>query len=170
MQETDELDQILAGVQKLNHLNLPILLKLSPDSTAQLLETFVASACKHGVRGYVLGNTTTRRDGLSTRADKVQAMGNGGLSGRPLKGKALELVKRVYKIKEKDQDIIGCGGIATGADAYDFITGGARAVELYTGLIYGGPDLPIRINRELARLLTNNNQTVETAVGTRSGS
>lgn len=168
MQETEELDQILAGVQELNHRNLPVLLKLSPDSTAQLLETFVASACKYGVRGYVLGNTTTTRGGLSTQADKVQSMGNGGLSGRPLKVKALELVKRVYKIKQKDQDIIGCGGISTGADAYEFIAGGARAVELYTGLIYGGPDLPIRINRELARLLKHNNQTVETAIGTGS--
>lgn len=168
MQETEELDQILAGVQALNHRQLPVLLKLSPDSTPELLETFVASACKYGVRGYVLGNTTTTRAGLSTPADIVQKMGNGGLSGRPLKAKALELVKRVYKFKQKDQDIIGCGGITTGADAYAFITGGASAVELYTGLIYGGPDLPNRINCELARLLKSNNQTVETAIGTGS--
>lgn len=166
MQETEELDQILAGVEKLNNRNLPVLLKLSPDSTPELLETFVASACKYGIRGYVLGNTTTTRAGLSTQAETVQAMGNGGLSGRPLKAKALELVKRVYKIKGKDQDIVGCGGIASGADAYEFIKAGASAVELYTGLIYGGPDLPTRINRELARLLKSNNQTVETAIGT----
>ncbi len=166
MQESEELDQILAGVEKLNVGKLPILLKLSPDSTPELLETFVASACKYGIRGYVLGNTTTTRGGLSTSTESVQAMGNGGLSGRPLKAKALDLVKRVFQIKQKDQDIIGCGGIASGSDAYEFITGGSSAVELYTGLIYGGPDLPVRINRQLAAILKKNNQTVETAVGT----
>ncbi|MBA3992528.1 MAG: quinone-dependent dihydroorotate dehydrogenase [Cyanobacteria bacterium DS2.3.42] len=166
MQETEELDQILAGVQKLNSRNLPVLLKLSPDSTPELLETFVASACKYGIKGYVLGNTTTTRGGLSTKAESVQSMGNGGLSGRPLKAKALDLVKRVYQIKQHDQDIIGCGGIASGFDAYEFIASGARAVELYTGLIYGGPDLPLRINRELSSILKKNKQTIATAIGT----
>lgn len=165
MQESEELDQILAGIVKLNTRQVPVFLKLSPDSTADLLETFVASACKHGIRGYVLGNTTTTRDGLSTCADAVKAMGNGGLSGKPLKARALSLVKQVFRIKKKEQDIIGCGGIACGADAYEFIKNGARAVELYTGLIYGGPDLPARINRELAGLLKANGQTVESAVG-----
>lgn len=165
MQESEELDQILAGVQKLNARQVPVFLKLSPDSTAELLETFVASACKYGIRGYVLGNTTTTRDGLSTSAEAVKAMGNGGLSGKPLKARALNLVKRVYQIKAKEQDIIGCGGIACGADAFEFIKSGARAVELYTGLIYGGPDLPARINRELAALLKANGLTVETALG-----
>ena len=170
MQETEELDQILAGVQKLNVRQVPVFLKLSPDSTSELLETFVASACKHGIKGYVLGNTTTTRGGLSTAQGAVEAMGNGGLSGRPLKAKAIDLVRRVYQIKQKDQDIIGCGGIASGSDAYEFITSGASAVELYTGLIYGGPDLPLRINRELALILKKNNQTVETAIGTASQS
>lgn len=165
MQESEELDQILAGVQKMNTCQVPVFLKLSPDSTPELLETFVASACKYGIRGYVLGNTTTTRDGLSTSADAVKAMGNGGLSGKPLKARALNLVKNVYQMKEKNQDIIGCGGIACGADAFAFIRNGARAVELYTGLIYGGPDLPARINRELAGLLKANNLTMETAVG-----
>ncbi len=166
MQETEELDQILSGVQKLNCKNLPVFLKLSPDSNPELLETFVASSCKYGIKGYVLGNTTTERGGLSTPADAVKAMGNGGLSGRPLKAKALELVKRVYKIKQKDQGIIGCGGISSGADAFEFIKHGANAVELYTGLIYGGPDLPARINRDLAGLLKKNGLTVATALGT----
>lgn len=170
IKETEELDQILAGVQKLNSKNLPVFLKLSPDSTLELLETFVASACKYGIKGYVLGNTTTERSGLSTPADAVKAMGNGGLSGRPLKAKALELVKRVYKIKQKDQGIIGCGGVSSGGDAFELIRHGANAVELYTGLIYGGPDLPARINRELAGLLKKNGMTVATAVGTAAGS
>ena len=165
MQESEELDQILAGVQQLNTRLVPVFLKLSPDSTPALLETFVASACKYGIRGYILGNTTTTRDGLSTSADAVKAMGNGGLSGKPLRVRALNLVKNVHQMKEKEQDIIGCGGIACGADAFAFIRNGARAVELYTGLIYGGPDLPARINKELAGLLKANELTMETAVG-----
>jgi len=165
MQETEELDQMLDGVQKLNARQVPVFLKLSPDSTTELLEKFVASACRYGIRGYVLGNTTTSREGLSTSSQAVSAMGNGGLSGKPLKARALNLVKRVYQIKEKEQDIIGCGGIASGADAFDFIRHGARAVELYTGMIYGGPDLPNRINKELSGHLKKYGLNVESAVG-----
>lgn len=165
MQESEELDQILSGVQRLNVRNVPVLLKLSPDSTSELLETFVASASRYGIKGYVLGNTTTTRGGLRTPISKVAAMGNGGLSGTPLREKALDLVKRVYKIKQKDQSIIGCGGISSGADVFEFIANGANAVELYTGLIYGGPDLPLRINRQLAALLRQKGLTAETALG-----
>lgn len=166
MQESEELDQILAGVQRLNDRNIPVFLKLSPDSTGELLETFVGSAVRYGIRGYVLGNTTTTRGGLRTSSQAVAAMGNGGLSGRPLRAKALDLVRRVYKIKQKEQAIIGCGGISSGADVLDFIANGANAVELYTGLIYGGPDLPLRINRQLANLLKRDGLTVRTALGT----
>lgn len=165
MQESEELDQMLAGVQRLNERRLPVFLKLSPDSTDELLEKFVDSACKYGIRGYVLGNTTTKRDGLRTASNIVASIGNGGLSGKPLKQKALDLVKRVYKIKRGEQDIIGCGGIFSGADAFDFIAHGANAVEIYTGLIYGGPDLPCRINRQLAQLLKAKNLTVATLLG-----
>ena len=165
MQESEELDQILAGVQRLNVRKIPVLLKLSPDSTGELLESFVDSASRYGIRGYVLGNTTTTRGGLRTPPAAIASIGNGGLSGKPLKAKALELVRRVYKIKRHDQAIIGCGGISSAADVFDFIAGGANAVELYTGLIYGGPDLPLRINRQLAKLLKRDGLTVQTAVG-----
>jgi len=113
----------------------------------------------------VLGNTTTTRGGLRTPSAAIAAIGNGGLSGKPLKAKALDLVRRVYKMKRHDQAIIGCGGISCAADVFDFIAGGANAVELYTGLIYGGPDLPLRINRQLAKLLKRDGLTVQTAVG-----
>lgn len=166
MQEGEELDQILVSIQKLNGGRLPIFLKLSPDSSEELLEKFVESACRFGINGFVLGNTTTTRGGLKTPSSKVETIGNGGLSGKPLKEKALQLVKRVYKLKQDDQDIIGCGGIASGADAYEFIAAGANAIELYTGMIYCGPDLPVRINRELFDLLKMNDQTVSTAIGT----
>lgn len=165
MQETEELDQILSGVQRLNVRKIPVLLKLSPDSTGELLETFVASAGKYGINGYVLGNTTTTRDGLKASVERLGTIGNGGLSGKPLKEKALDLVRRVYKIKAKDQVIIGCGGISTGSDVFEFIVNGANAIELYTALIYGGPDLPVRINKQLAAILKRENLTVETALG-----
>lgn len=165
LKETEELDQILAGVVSLNSRGLPIFLKLSPDSSQTLLESSVASANRFGVKGFILGNTTTTRAGLVTAPARVTEMGMGGLSGPPLKSKALDLVKNVYRLKSVEQQIIGCGGVSSGADAYEFIRQGASAVELYTALIYGGPDLPLRMLKELLALLERDQLDVQAAVG-----
>lgn len=165
MQESEDLEQILAGVASSNTRGLPIFLKLSPDSSRELLENFVESANKFGVQGYILGNTTTARDGLTVAEERVREMGMGGLSGPPLRSKALNLVKSVYHLKSKEQQIIACGGISTGADVYEFVRQGANAVELYTALIYGGPDLPLRMLKELLSLLERDQLDIAAAVG-----
>lgn len=165
MEERREIDEMLAEVMKRNRAGLSIFLKVSPDSSDDLLCDLVELAGKHSLTGFICGNTTTSRDGLRTPLSVIKEIGNGGLSGVPLKTKALDLVGRVYRMKRKEQTIVGCGGVFSGDDAYEFLKAGASCVELYTALVYEGPKLPYLVNRRLAHLLARDGLTAETAVG-----
>ncbi|HEY9785538.1 MAG TPA: quinone-dependent dihydroorotate dehydrogenase [Candidatus Obscuribacterales bacterium] len=165
MEQREEIGSILDEVQRRNLRNLPVLLKISPDSSTDLLNDLIELGEKHNLKGFVCGNTTISRHGLKTPDKEVAACGQGGLSGPPLKSKALDLCRKINSMKRRDQQIIGCGGISTGSDAYEFIRAGASAVEIYTALVYGGPFLPRRINFELARLLERDGLSVAEAVG-----
>lgn len=165
IQEKQFLSTIFAEIQKLNHNRLPILVKVSPDSTEQLLDDIAAISMQHGLSGYVCGNTTISRDKLRTDKETLSEIGNGGLSGPPLFPKALALTRNLYKRKGPLQKIIAVGGISSGKQAYQMILAGACAVELYTGLIYKGPSLPKHICEELSRLLETDGCTLSQAVG-----
>lgn len=153
LNERQQLNDIMGEVQKQNVGKLPVFIKMSPDSSEELISDIVEIACEHNLAGFICGNTSLNRDDLRTGAARVAEIGNGGLSGRPLKPRALALVQKVTKIKSASQQIIGCGGIASGADAFEFIQAGATALQLYTGLVYHGPTLVSRVNRELSTLL-----------------
>lgn len=161
LQAKDELETLLWEIQKANSNSLPLFLKLSPDSTDELLDDFVDVATRHDFAGFICGNTSVSRDGLLTASDTISKIGNGGLSGKPIKAKALDLVRRVAKRKSAKQQIIGCGGIASGADALQVLEDGATAIQLYTALVYEGPAVVNRINRELAVLLKQRNLTLQ---------
>jgi dihydroorotate dehydrogenase len=163
--EAAQMRTAFAEIQKVNSQQLPILVKLSPDSSRQLIEEMVEAASAGGLAGFVCGNTTTSRANLTTNAARINEIGNGGLSGPPVKTKALQLCEVVYSLKSPSQIIIGCGGVSSGQDAYDFVTAGASFVQMYTGLIYGGPGLPLLINQQLAAILKRNTQTLQQAVG-----
>jgi dihydroorotate dehydrogenase len=165
IQEKQFLSTIFAEIQKLNSNRLPILVKVSPDSTEQLLDDIAGISIQHGLSGYVCGNTTTTRDKLRTDKETLKEIGNGGLSGTPLFSKALALTRNLYKRKGPLQKIIGVGGISSGKQAYQMILAGATAVELYTGLIYKGPSLPKHICEELSSLLETDGCTLAEAVG-----
>jgi dihydroorotate dehydrogenase len=156
---------VLSEVQNSNTRKLPILLKLSPDSTRALIEEMVdaGSACK--ISGFICGNTSTSRDSLNTAPVKIESIGNGGLSGPPLRAAALKLCQTVNSLKQASQIIIGCGGINSGEVAYDFLASGASLVQIYTGLVYEGPSLPLEICRSLSSLLRQRGQTLNEAIG-----
>ncbi|PWU03290.1 MAG: quinone-dependent dihydroorotate dehydrogenase [Candidatus Melainabacteria bacterium] len=163
--EVNSLTKLFALMQAENDRHLPILVKLSPDGSEQLTKDIVATATEHELAGYVCGNTSTSRSGLSTPPATIEQIGNGGLSGPPLKMLALQLCRLVYKLKTPAQIIIGCGGIASGDDAYEFIRSGASAVQLYTGLVYEGPTLPKMINQELSARLHKDRLSLSQAIG-----
>lgn len=163
--EASHMRTVFTEVGKVNTGQLPVLVKLSPDSTPELVAEMVEAASVCGLSGFVCGNTSTGRDNLSTDSAAIAAIGVGGLSGRPLKTKALQLCKLVHSLKKPSQVIIGCGGISSGQDAYQFISAGASFLQIYTGLVYEGPGLPLLINQELAEILSQNGQSLQEAIG-----
>lgn len=128
----------------------PILLKVSPDLSHEQLDEIIDYSLRSGIDGIVAGNTTRSRDGLtSISQEKIEAIGNGGMSGAPVHKKNLELVRYVHAKSEGKLPIIGVGGIMSPEDAYEMIQAGASLVEIYTGFIYEGPTLIKKIIRHL---------------------
>lgn len=168
--EMGQLRSVLERIRSLNERNIPLFVKLSPDSDMELLESVVSLARELNLAGYVCGNTSLDRSRLTTPETVLTKIGPGGMSGTPLKSKALNLCRRVNELKGKEQQIIGCGGITSGADAFEFIASGATAIQIYTGLVYFGPGLPVRIATELGSILEAKNMTMADAVGSYAGS
>ncbi len=141
----------------------PLLLKIAPDLDDAALGEIGQAALDAGLDGLVLCNTTTARPaGLRSR-QRRQA---GGLSGAPLRPRALEALRVVYRHTEGRLPLIGVGGIASAADAYARIRAGASLVQLYTGFVYRGPGLLAELAQGLAaRLEADGFKTIAEAVG-----
>jgi dihydroorotate dehydrogenase len=129
---------------------VPLLLKIAPDLDDAAIEELLAVVDKTGIAGVVATNTTIVRAGLATDAARVEAVGAGGLSGPPLRARALEVVKRVRARLGAKAVVVGVGGVETADHVMDFVRAGADLVQMYTGFIYEGPGAPSRIARSLA--------------------
>lgn len=141
----------------------PLLVKIAPDLTDEDKADIAAVSLSLGVSGLIATNTTIARPTELTGAARAEA---GGLSGRPLFAPATAVLGDLYRLTEGRIPLIGVGGVASGADAYRKIRAGASLVQLYTGLIYGGPGLVPRIKTELARLLRQDGfDSIAAAVG-----
>jgi dihydroorotate dehydrogenase len=143
LQKVNELAAILEAVQEANASRKPILLKLAPDLADEDFAAAISTTEKLA-QGLVVSNTTISRAGV----DAKWAAEAGGLSGAPLKKRATELVRRARSLTKLP--IIGVGGIETSADAKERLDAGADLVQLYTGLVYGGPGAPKAILRGLS--------------------
>ena len=132
----------------------PILLKVSPDLSKEQLNDIISYCLRSGIDGIVAGNTTRSRDGLSSISqEKIEEIGNGGLSGAPVHKKNLELIRYIHEQSSGRLPIVGVGGIMSPEDAKEMIDAGASLVEIYTGFIYEGPGLIKRIIRHLENSL-----------------
>ncbi len=141
----------------------PIFLKVAPDLEDGEVEAIVETVVANGLDGIIVSNTTIARPTSLTSAGKGEA---GGLSGAPLLEPSTAVLRRFHAAAAGRTALIGAGGIADGAGAYAKIRAGARAVQLYSALVYGGPGLVVRIKRELAaRLKADGFACVEDAVG-----
>lgn len=125
--------------------SIPILIKVAPDLSNGDLDSLLSVIEELEIPGVVATNTTLSREGLhaDTDASKLE----GGLSGPPLRARAVAIVKRI-RTRLPKVAIIGVGGIETGADAVEFFRAGANLVQLYTAFIYRGPRAAIQIARE----------------------
>lgn len=152
LQEKEPLMHILrtlkdAGNQKQHQR--PILLKIAPDLTDSQLDDIVDIVRETGIDGVIATNTTISRSGLQTPAPEVEAMGNGGLSGAPVRSRSTEVIRYLHQKSGGAFPIIGVGGIHSAEDALEKIEAGASLVQLYTGYVYQGPGLVREINKKL---------------------
>lgn len=133
--------------------DMPLLVKIAPDLADEDVDAVADLALELGLDGIIATNTTVAREGLATDPVTVEAAGAGGLSGAPLKKRALQVLRRLRARTGDRLVLIAAGGIETPEDAWERIRAGATLVQAYTGLIYGGPMWPRRIHRGLARLV-----------------
>ena len=128
----------------------PLLAKVGPDLDTREISDIAEVAVATRIDGLIVGNTTVDRPpGLKSR----HAHETGGLSGAPLMAKATACLSEMYRCTGGRLPIIGCGGVASGADAYRKIRAGASLVQLYSSLVFHGPQLVGSIKRELAACL-----------------
>lgn len=152
LQEREPLSRLLGEIKRLSQARevpRPVLLKIAPDLTNEQLDDVVTILRETGADGVIATNTTISRDGLKTPAAEVQRIGNGGLSGAPLRQRANEIVRYLRSQLGPDFLIIGCGGILSPDDALERLRAGANLIQVYTGFIYEGPGFARRINRRL---------------------
>ena len=135
----------------------PLLLKIAPDLTDAQLDDILEIARETQLSGLVATNTTISRAGLTTPAGQVAGCGAGGLSGRPLRARATEVIAYLHQRSQGGLPIIGAGGIHSAQDALEKLAAGASLVQLYTGFIYEGPGLVKAINKAVAQLPSLNN-------------
>ena len=132
----------------------PILVKVSPDIPQQQLDEIIEYVMMSGVDGIVAGNTTRSRDGLTISQDRIDAIGNGGMSGAPLFRKNLNLVKYIHDKTGGNLPVIGVGGIMSPEQAKEMLDAGASLIEIYSSFIYEGPGLVKRILKYLQKTRT----------------
>jgi len=129
----------------------PLLVKIAPDLPEEEIEAIARLAVDTGLAGIVATNTTISREGLVTDAAKVEAAGVGGLSGAPLRARALDVLRTVRAAVPEDFCVIAAGGVETAADVRERLDAGADLVQGYTAFIYRGPLWARQINRGLRR-------------------
>jgi dihydroorotate dehydrogenase len=153
LQEKESLRKILTHLQQLNSQfkqPKPLLLKIAPDLTSSQLDDVAALAMEIKLDGLVASNTTISRDGLVTGKAALDAIGAGGLSGKPLRQRTTEVVKYIHQKTGGQIPIIASGGIFTGADAAEKLAAGASLVQVWTGFIYEGPAIVKQICKHIS--------------------
>jgi dihydroorotate dehydrogenase len=150
LQSVEALRPILVAVQE-QALGKPVLVKIAPDLADEDVIAVADLAIELGLAGVIATNTTISRDGLKADSKKVEAIGAGGLSGAPLKQRALEVLNILAERLQGRIAIVSVGGIETGADAAERLAAGATLVQGYTGFVYGGPFWARTINRFLTK-------------------
>ena len=150
LQDEGALRELLSAVQEFRPAKgPPIFLKVAPDLGEGEPDQIVRVALQHGIEGLIVANTTVSRPELKSRWAGEQ----GGLSGAPLKALALRALRDFRSASGGEIPLIGVGGIATAEDAWERIRAGASLVQLYSAMVYQGPDIAHRIALGLAALL-----------------
>ena len=154
LQDVEFLKKLIPQLKKINSTKpkkKPILIKISPDLNQDQLDETIDLIMSENLDGIIATNTTTSRDNLKTNKSEIQEIGNGGLSGEPLKNKSTEVIRYISKKTNSKLPIIGVGGIMNPKDAIDKLKAGADLVQIYTGFIYSGPSIVKKINKLISK-------------------
>ena len=152
LQEKEPLTKLLNSIQKLNQDKIapkPILLKIAPDLTEGQLDDIIDIVSDTKIDGLIATNTTIDRSNLSTDQSVIQQIGNGGLSGAPLRNRSTEIIRYIHTKSNGSIPIVGVGGISKPEDAIEKLEAGASLVQVYSGLVYYGPGLIRDINKAI---------------------
>ncbi len=146
--------------------HVPLLVKIAPDLADEDVDAVADLALALRLDGLIATNTTVSRTGLATDPETLAALGEGGVSGEPLRARSLAVLRRL-RVRVGDRLLlISVGGIASGEDVLERLLAGATLVQAYTGFVYGGPLWPSRVRRELRDLLRRRGlQNVTQAIG-----
>ncbi len=153
LHEKSKIEELLIAIKlKQKQLNnkTKILLKISPDITSKNIVELSTIVLDQKIDGVVLTNTTISRDQNLQNINQAEL---GGLSGKPLQQSSNLIIQEFYKSLGTKIPIIGAGGVFDGKSAFDKIKSGASLIQLYTSMVYQGPYVVNKINKELEVLL-----------------
>jgi dihydroorotate dehydrogenase len=145
LQDKTALDEILAAIQEQNPNRKPVLVKVSPNLSPEAIDEMLELAATRNIAGIVATNTTLSRPQTDDPDLQRFYERTGGLSGRPLRVRSTEVIRHVFKQTDGKLPIVGVGGIFDADDAWEKITAGASLLQIYTGLVFEGPDLAKKI-------------------------
>jgi dihydroorotate dehydrogenase len=154
LQAPDEIRSLVGEVRgELSAIDCrrPLLIKVGPDLEDERLDAIVALAIELRLGGIVAVNTTADHAVLKGASDVVASLGGGGVSGAPLRPRALSVLRRIRRLAGDKLVVISVGGVGSAEDVWQRIRAGATLVQVYTAFVYEGPAWPARVNREIAR-------------------
>ncbi|WP_294296644.1 quinone-dependent dihydroorotate dehydrogenase [uncultured Chryseobacterium sp.] len=154
LEDVEYLRELITEVKKINlskSVQKPILLKIAPDLNDRQLDEIIDLIAETKIDGVIVSNTSVNREGLKTSPEILAQIGNGGLSGKPIRERSTRMIRYLSEKSNRAFPIIGVGGIHSAKDAIEKLDAGASLVQLYTGFIYEGPELINDINREIIK-------------------
>ena len=142
--------------KNINQSQTPIVVKISPDISDNQVNLISEIMLKYKVNAIIISNTTENNRGNLQNILKHQ---KGGLSGKPLEEKSNQLIAKFFNLLKGKIEIIGVGGVDSGKSAYEKFLAGANYVQLYTGMVFQGPNIVGKIKRELKEILKSDGVT-----------
>ena len=153
--DQSKLNKLLEGINKEKQnlgSKIPVAVKVSPDIDEKEIKQITEVLLSNNIEAVIISNTSdSSRENLSN----ILKHQKGGLSGKPIEEQSTELINKFYKVLNGRIKIIGCGGVDSGKGAYEKFLAGANYVQLYTGMVFRGPNIVNMIKKELKELLIN---------------
>ena len=146
----EELLKIINNEKKKLKSKVPIVVKVSPDVDDREISKVSEVLLNNHIEAIIISNTS---DSTRDKLINIQGYQKGGLSGKPIEDKSTKLISKFYKILDGRIKIIGVGGVDSGKNAYEKFLAGANYIQLYTGMVFRGPNIVNMIKKELKELL-----------------